>query len=67
MSRRFWPCHAPGHAATARSRMVSDGSGTSRSSVTRWALPRPWHSGHAPTAVLGENQSESMTSVAPSG
>ena len=39
MSRRFWPCHAPGHAATARSRMVSDGSGTSSASVTRWTTP----------------------------
>ncbi len=28
MSRKFWPCQAMGQAATARSRMVSDGSGT---------------------------------------
>ena len=67
MSRRFCPCQAPGHAATARSRMLSDGSGTSVSSVTRWIFPSPWHSGHAPIAVLGLNQSESMTSVAPGG
>ena len=67
MSRRFWPCQAPGHAATAPSRMVSDGSGTSVSSVTWWILPRPWHSGHAPTAVFGENASESSRSVSRAG
>ena len=47
--------------------MVSDGSGTSVSSVTRCTRPRPWHSGHAPTAVLGENASESSRSVNPGG
>jgi hypothetical protein len=67
MSRRFCPCHAPGQAAIARSRMLSDGSGTSVSSVTVCTLPSPWHSGQAPTAVFGENQSESITSVAPGG
>ena len=44
MSRRFWPCQAPGQAATAPSRMVSDGSGTRVCSVTWWIRPRPWHS-----------------------
>jgi hypothetical protein len=67
MSRRFWPCQASGHAATAPSRMLSDGSGTSVSSVTRWIRPRPWHSGQAPTAVFGENASESSRSVVPGG
>ena len=46
------------------SRMVSDGSGTIVPSVTRWIRPSPWHSGHAPTAVLGEKASESSRSVA---
>lgn len=59
MSRRFLPCQAPGHAAMAPSRIVSDGSGTSDRSVTVCATPRPWHTGHAPAAVLGEKASES--------
>ena len=59
MSRRFLPCHAPGHAAMAPSRMLSEGSGTREDSVTVCAIPRPWHSGQAPAAVLGENASES--------
>ena len=33
MSRRFWPCQAGGHAATARWRMVSESSGTIDCSV----------------------------------
>ena len=28
MSRWFWPCQATGHAAIARSRIVSESSGT---------------------------------------
>ena len=67
MSRRFWPCHAPGQAATARSRIVSEGSGTSVSSVMWCTVPSPWHSRQAPTAVFGENQSESITSSASGG
>ncbi len=66
MSRRFLPCHAPGQAATAPSRMDSDGSGTSDSSVTRCTRPMPWHSGQAPAGVLGEKASESSRG-APSG
>jgi hypothetical protein len=34
MSRWFWPPHAVGHAAIARSRIVSAGSGTIEASVT---------------------------------
>ena len=66
MSRRFLPCHAPGQAAIAPSRMLSEVSGTSEDSVTVCAIPRPWHSGQAPAAVLGENASESSW-LAPSG
>jgi hypothetical protein len=67
MSRRFCPCQAPGQAATARSRMLNVGSGTSVCSVTWCTLPSPEHSRQAPTAVFGENQSESRTPVAPGG
>ena len=59
MSRRFWPCHAGGHAATARSRMVSVSSGTIECSVASYTRPSPWHVGHAPAGVFGENASES--------
>ena len=59
MSRRFLPCQAPGQAAIARSRMLSEGSGTSESSVARCTRPSPWHSGQAPATVLGEKASES--------
>ena len=59
MLRRFAPCHAPGQAAMAPSRMVSDASGTISASVASWASPSPWHSGQAPAAVLGENASAS--------
>ena len=65
-SRRFFACHAPGHAAIAPSRMVSDGSGTRLDSVTVCATPRPWHCGHAPLTVLRENESESSRG-APTG
>lgn len=47
--------------------MLSDGSGTSEDSVTRCTVPRPWHSGHAPIAVFGENASESSRSAVPGG
>lgn len=57
MSRRFWPHHACGHAATARSRIVFDGSGTIDRSVTVNRRPSPWHDGHAPSGVFGENDS----------
>ena len=53
------PCHAPGHAAIAPSRMVSAGSGTSDASVASCTRPSPWHCGHAPAGVFGENASES--------
>ena len=43
----------------APSRMLSDGSWTADDSVTVCAMPRPWHRGQAPTAVLGENESDS--------
>src|SRR5680860_692196 len=66
MSRRFLPCHAPGHAVTAPSRMVRLGSRTRESSVTVCAVPSPWHAGHAPIAVLGEKESDSSL-AAPSG
>ena len=59
MLRRLAPCQAPGQAAIAPSRMLSDGSGTSRSSVTSCTTPSPWHRGQAPAAVLGENASAS--------
>ena len=48
-----------GQAAIAPSRIDSEGSGTSSSSVVRCTRPRPWHSGHAPAAVFGEKASES--------
>ena len=67
MSRRFLPCHAPGHAATAPSRMLSPGSGTREGSVTSCTVPRPEHRGHAPAAVLGEKASESRLPAAESG
>lgn len=67
MSRRFLPCQAPGQAAMAPSPMESAGSGTRDCSVTRWTVPRPWHSGQAPAAVLGEKASESSRSAVPSG
>jgi hypothetical protein len=57
MSRRFWPCQAGGHAAMARSRIVSDGSGTIEASVASMIRPRPWHVGQAPCGVLGEKSS----------
>ena len=57
MLRRFAPCQAPGHAAIAPSAMLSDGSGTIRSSATSCTTPRPWHSGQDPAAVLAENAS----------
>ncbi len=57
MSRRFWPCHAGGHAAIARSRIVSESSGTIDASVASTTRPRPWHVGHAPCAVFGEKSS----------
>ncbi|MCY1235427.1 hypothetical protein D9M72_480420 [compost metagenome] len=66
MSRRFLPCHAPGQAAMAPSAMLSEVSGTREDSLTVWAMPRPWHTGQAPAAVLGENASESSCAV-PSG
>ncbi len=66
MSRRFLPCQAPGQAATAPSRMLSDGSGTSVCSVTSCTVPSPEHSGHAPAAVFGEKASESSR-CAPGG
>jgi hypothetical protein len=66
MSRRLLPYQAPGQAAIAPSRMLSDGSGTRESSVTRWTRPRPEHSGQAPAAVLGEKASESSL-AAPGG
>jgi hypothetical protein len=46
--------------------MLKDGSGTSEDSVTVCAVPRPWHSRHAPAAVLGEKASESSW-VLPAG
>ena len=67
MSRRFLPCQAPGQAAIAPSRMLSDGSGTSDASVTLWRVPSPWHSGQAPAAVFGENAVGVEPSVAPGG
>ena len=57
MSRWFWPPQACGHAATARSRMLSVGSGTMLASVTSYTRPRPWQVGQAPSGVLGENAS----------
>ncbi|MDI2021155.1 hypothetical protein PJL18_01673 [Paenarthrobacter nicotinovorans] len=50
----------------APSLMLRDVSGTRDSSLTVWATPRPWHSGHAPAAVFGEKASESSW-LAPSG
>ena len=50
----------------ARSRMVSDGSGTIDASVASNTLPRPWQSGHAPAGVFGENASDS-SSACPGG
>jgi hypothetical protein len=41
MSRRFCPCHAGGHAAMARSRMLSESSGTIDRSVTSNTRPSP--------------------------
>ena len=64
MSRRFLPSQAPGQEAIARSRMLSEGSGTIDCSVARCTRPRPWHSGHAPATVLGEKASESSRSRA---
>ncbi len=66
MSRRFLPCHAVGQAAMAPSRTLREGSGTMEASLTVCETPRPWHSGHAPAAVLGEKASES-SGLAPAG
>ena len=63
MLRRLAPCQAPGQAAIAPSRMLSDVSGTSSSSVTSCTTPRPWQRGHAPAAVLGEKDSASSRST----
>ena len=41
----------------ARSRIVSEGSGTMEASVTSYTRPKPWQRGHAPSAVFGENDS----------
>ena len=57
MSRWFCPAHATGQEATARSRMVRDGSGTMESSVTSYTRPMPWHVGHAPCTVFAEKSS----------
>ena len=57
MSRRFWPCQAGGQAAIARSRMVSESSGTIGFSVTSNTRPRPWQCGQAPCGVFGEKSS----------
>jgi hypothetical protein len=57
MSRRFCPCHAPGQAATAPARMLSDGSRTIDASVASYTRPSPWQVGHAPSGVFGENDS----------
>ena len=55
MLRRLAPCQAPGQAAIAPSRMLSDVSGTSSSSVTSCTTPSPWHRGQAPTGgIRGE-------------
>src|SRR5690554_4302895 len=43
----------------APSRMLKVGSGTSDFSLTECTVPTPWHTEHAPTAVLVENASES--------
>ena len=67
MSRRFLPCQAPGQAAMAPSRMLRLASGTSSGSVTVCEMPRPWHTGQAPVAVLGENASESRRRSDPAG
>ena len=48
---------AVGHEAMARSRIVSEGSGTIMSSVTSYTRPMPWHCGHAPCTVLAEKSS----------
>ena len=66
MLRRLAPCQAPGQAAIAPSRMLSDGSGTSSSSVTSCTTPRPWQRGQAPATVLGEKASAARWS-APAG
>jgi hypothetical protein len=57
MSRRFCPCQAPGHAAMARSRIVSESSGTIDRSVASYTRPNPWQFGQAPSGMLGENDS----------
>ena len=57
MSRRFCPCHAGGHAAIARSRIVSVSSGTIERSVTSYSRPSPWQVGQAPCGVFGEKSS----------
>src|SRR5919112_2122153 len=57
MSRRFWPCHAGGQAAMARSRMVSESSGTIDRSVASYTRPNPWQVGQAPCGVFGEKSS----------
>ena len=59
MSRKFFPSHAPGHAAIAPSQIDRLGSGTIDSSVGRCTVSVPWHSGHIPAVVLGEKASES--------
>src|SRR5665647_3354954 len=67
MSRRFFPCHAPGQAVMAPSRTLSAGSCTSEDSLTVCAVPRPWHCGQAPIAVLGEKESDSRRPGASAG
>src|SRR4051794_29291860 len=66
MSRKFLPSQAPGQAATAPWRMLSDGSGTTEDSLTANVTPTPWQCGQAPAGVLAEKASESSLS-APSG
>ena len=63
MSRKFLPSQAPGQAATAPSRMLSDGSGTTEDSLTAKVTPTPWQCGQAPAGVLAENASESSRSA----
>ncbi|MNJ03067.1 hypothetical protein D3C73_1632460 [compost metagenome] len=41
----------------ARSRMLSEGSGTISASVTSYTCPRPWQVLQAPCGVFGEKSS----------
>ena len=66
MSRKFLPSQAPGQAATAPSRMLSEGSGTTEASLTSNVTPTPEQRGQAPAAVAVEKASESSRS-APGG